>query len=362
MAEHLPQGKEPAVIGITGLTPYMPTLKELVPRLKSIYPGARIILGGPHFSVKPLDAFALGADAVCIGDGEEAILSAIYAGRGTMRGFINVNDWPQPARHLLDMHAYKYAIAGLPATSIITARGCGYSCAYCSRDVSTRTVRYRALEWVAKEVESIKQMGFGGLQIYDDEANLSNSRLYGLCEVLKSAGMKWRCFIRANLFTMEQAMAMQDAGCVEVCCGVESGSDVILSAMNKRAAVADSTRARLIAQACGLRFKAFCMIGLPGETEESVLLTKKWLLDMAPDDFDLCPFTPYPGSDIADHPEKYDIVLEQDYWKAVYFHKGSPGGYRIGVHTKGLSAGRLAELRDQVDADVRAVLHLEGPV
>ena len=348
----------PDLIGITSLTPHIPKLKRIVPQLKAQFVGVPIILGGPHFSNRSTDAFTLGADAVCIGDGEEAIEAALFGGRGTMNGFIDVDAWPMPARHLLDLHAYSYKVGGKPATSIVTARGCAYSCAYCSRGPGNDLLRNRAIPLVAKEVEAIKALGFEGLQIYDDEVNISTRRLLELCEALQGAQVKWRCFVRANLFTIEQARAMSEAGCVEVCCGVESGSEAILKSMDKKATVAEASRARIFASYYGMRFKAFCMIGLPGETEETVLLTKQWLLDMKPDDFDLCPFTPYPGSLVGDHPERYDIQIESGYWDEPIYHKGVLGQYRVTTRTSTLSAQRIAELHDSIETEVRERLGL----
>jgi radical SAM superfamily enzyme YgiQ (UPF0313 family) len=101
------------------------------------------------------------------------------------------------------------------------------------------------------------------------------------------------------------------------------------------------------------------MIGLPGETEETVEETRRWLLKNRPDDFDICPFTPYPGSDVADHPNRYDIKIERSYKDASFYHKGLNGEYNVCVRTTALSSGRIAELRDSIETEVRAELGLQ---
>jgi radical SAM superfamily enzyme YgiQ (UPF0313 family) len=186
--------------------------------------------------------------------------------------------------------------------------------------------------------------------------NISTRRLLGLCDVFAGHRVQWRAFVRSNLFNAEQAQAMAASGCWEVCCGVESGSDEILKRVGKRATVADATRARRLAADAGLRFKAFTLIGLPGETEATAALTKEWLLRERPDSFDICPFTPYPGSDMADHPERYDIIVERSYWDESYHHKGKPGQYHVCARTTALSSERIAELRDEIERDVKEAL------
>jgi radical SAM superfamily enzyme YgiQ (UPF0313 family) len=98
------------------------------------------------------------------------------------------------------------------------------------------------------------------------------------------------------------------------------------------------------------------MIGMPGETEVTVEQTRQWLMNNKPDDFDLCPYTPYPGSDVSNHPEKYDIIADFDYWHEVLHHKGKPGQYHVTAHTSSLSRERIAELRDRIEREVREAI------
>ena len=348
-------GHNPDLIGVTVCTTHVPMVKALLARIRVEYPSVPIVLGGPHFSHKPLDAALLGVDTVCVGDGEQAILRALRGEKGILKGLVEMEDVPMPARHVVDLYRYNYKINNLPATSLITSKGCPYACAYCCRGYGYDTLRNHPLSLVAAEVEDIKKLGFTAVMIYDDEMNISNRRLSDVCDVLK--GLQWRGFVRSNLFTIAQAVTMQEAGCVEVCCGVESGSDRILQNCNKRATVKDATNTRKIAASVGLRFKSFMMIGLPGETEESVAQTKLWLLQHLPDDFDISPYIPYPGSAVSNNPENYDIVIDGSYWDEIYYHKGKIGEYHINSHTSGLTAARILELRDDIEISVRKAIN-----
>jgi len=327
--------------GISASTSHVAAVRSLIPRLR-----VPVIVGGPHFDIVPNDYMEVGADAASRGDGEDTIRRFLTGERGLIDG--RCDDWPMPARHLIDLSKYRYDLGGVPTTSMVTSRGCPYSCAYCCKTSMGRKVRLNPIEKVREEVREIKRLGFGGVMLYDDEINLTPGRLEALCDVMRQEGMRWRGFVRSDLFSRRQAEMMKESGCYELCSGVESGSDEILTKMGKRAKVADATRCRRICREVGIRFKAFMMIGLPGETEDTIRQTERWLLAERPDDFDLCPFIPYPGSPIMNDPGRYGVNVVEDYWHSSYFHKAMPGSYRVHSSVNGLSADKIAALREEI--------------
>lgn len=358
-------GKHFDLVGIGALTPHMPQIQYLIKQVRDTYGNdVRIILGGPHFTNRPGDALKLlrfGLDSACVGDGERVLLKVADSKAVFMKdSLIELDEWPRPDRTALDLSRYHYTIGGKKATSIITARGCPYACAYCSRGIGYDSIRYYHLDRVREELEDIVSMGFAAVQVYDDEMNIMNSRFYNLCSLIAAFGLKWRGFIRSDRFSYGQAEAAASTGCVELCCGVESGSEDILSRMDKRSTVQQATLARKICKDFGIKFKAFLMVGLPGETEETAAMTKDWLLTVRPDDFDIAVYTPYPGSLVADNPKKYDIVIDRDYWSMEYAHKGIPGKYKSACHTRKLSGERIVEIRDDIEAQGRKELGLGG--
>ena len=195
---------------------------------------------------------------------------------------------------------------------------------------------------------------------YDDEINLDKSRLKLLCKIIKKRDYIWRCFIRSNLFTEDMAKDMAASGCVEVLCGIESGSDKMLKIINKQATIEIHIKARNLCREYQIRFKALMMIGLPSETKEDIMLTKKWLLDNKPDDFDITILTPYPGSDIYKNKEKYDIDFNLDYTQDIAFFKGIPGQYKSFVRNSHLSFNEITQLRDEIEKEVRSKINLEN--
>lgn len=399
--------------GITATTPQMPAAAKIACIIRSTRPDAKTILGGPHITLvnaaykkeqkRGVDGRATRAmqvlrdnfDILITGDGEEAIFVAIKddapklidADDSKSALFLNnsqLSVMPFPARDLVDVDSYKYYIDGERALSLIAQLGCPFECGFCGGRASPflRRVRMRSIESIINEMVLMhKEYGVKGFMLYDDELNV-NKQLIVLLKAIKQTqeklGVEWRLrgFVKAELFNEEQAVTMYDAGFRWILTGFESGSPRILQNINKKATREDNTRCMEIARKHGLKVKALMSIGHPGESKETVMETRQWLLDAKPDDFDVTIITTYPGSPYYDdavlHP-KLDNVwvytyektgdrlygLEVDYTKVAEYYKGNPdGGYSSYVFTDYLSAEELVGLRDIVERDVRRQLNI----
>jgi radical SAM superfamily enzyme YgiQ (UPF0313 family) len=215
--------------------------------------------------------------------------------------------------------------------------------------------------------------------LYDDELNV-NPKMIELMAAIAAAQrelqteFRLRGFIKSELFTDAQADAMYQAGFRWILVGFESGSPRILTNINKKASLADNTRCVEIARRHGLKVKALMSMGHPGESEETALQTRQWLVDVAPDDFDVTIITTYPGTPYYDEAVPHPSIpghwtytyaktgdrlhmAELDYMKVADYYKGDPdGGYRAFVWTDALSSDDLVRLRDFVERDARARL------
>jgi radical SAM superfamily enzyme YgiQ (UPF0313 family) len=266
--------------------------------------------------------------------------------------------------------------------SLIAQLGCPFSCGFCGGRESPmlRRVRTRSTENVVKEIAHLAdKYGTKGFMLYDDELNV-NPKMVELMNAIaaeqKRRGVEWRLrgFIKSQLFTDEQAEAMYRAGFRWILTGFESGSPRILQNINKKATREENTRCVEIAKRHGLKVKALMSIGHPGESEETILETRDWLLQARPDDFDVTIITTYPGTPYYDravqHPTMKNVWVytyedtgdklygyEVDYTQVADYYKGDPdGGYKAYVYTDHLSAAKLVSLRDQVERDVRRIL------
>jgi len=140
---------------------------------------------------------------------------------------------------------------------------------------------------------------------------------------------------------------MKKSGCVEVGIGAESGAQEILDNAKKGENVETIMRAIKMSKDIGLRVKAFFIIGLPGETRETVNKTIDFIGNANLDDFDISIYYPYPGSIIYKDKEQFDIKFKDDYGHSWY--KGIKGHYGTNISTSGLSSQEILELRDYIE-------------
>jgi radical SAM superfamily enzyme YgiQ (UPF0313 family) len=385
------------VCAITATTPQIPAALKILRTLR-VFP-CKFILGGPHPTLlnaaarrgnerarvglsQLLDQF----DSIVAGDGERAIFRALRES-----GLIDADDpksdlWapndffaPWPARHLVDVDSYHYTVDGERALSMIAQLGCPFECGFCGGRLSPMLRRARnrqfSIDIIAEMVHLYDTYGVKGVMLYDDELNV-NKGLVSLMRGIANTGIEWRLrgFVKAELFTEEQAESMYDAGFRWLLCGFESAHPRILRNINKKATLADNTRMLRIAHKHDLKVKALMSLGHPGESEETILATKDWLLQEKPDDFDATVITEYPGTPYWDQ----SVCLEEPVYKytfngdALYsknvdfaveeaFYKGTPGEYTSFVWTDYISAEKLVAMRDELEAEVRVKLGIPYP-
>lgn len=383
---------------ITATTPQMPTAIKIAHAIRQR--GMKTIIGGPHatlvVSARKINspraedswkALTENFDVIVAGDGERAVFTALTM----QRGLVDADDqksalWmtskdfdesPWPARHLLDMDSYKYAIEGKKSLSLIGQLGCPYGCFFCAgRDSAMlRRIRLRTTQNVIDELMSLhRTYGVEGVMMLDDELNV-NKQMLDLMRGIAATGVDWRLrgFIKSELFTDDQAEAMYAAGFRQILVGFESGSPRILENIQKRATVEDNTRAIQIAHRHGLKVKALMSIGHPGESRETIQATKNWLIEVNPSDFDVTVITPYPGSPYYDRSVWSDtddawvfaakngdelLMHNVDFSVEADYYKGAAGSYVSHVWTRHISAADIVLLRDEVENDVRKALNI----
>jgi len=398
-------------IGITCTTPQLPAAVKVANRIRRLRPDLCIVLGGPHVTLtysavkveqknKIVNGRAQKAatlletyfDVLVSGDGELAIFECFRSDcpkmvdGDDMRGeFFMSNEQyeasDRPARHLVDLTTYHYSIEGHAATSLIAQLGCPFNCGFCGgrNSRSLRIIRNRSEHSIVEEVRWLYETyGYTGFMFYDDELNVSKTfvnLMNDLYDLQKELGVEFRLrgFIKAELFNEEQAEAMYRAGFRWILSGFEAADPRILVNIDKMATLEDNARVVELAHKHGLKVKALMSVGHPGETRDSILAIRDWLIKMRVDDFDCTVITTYPGTPYYDlavphadpgvwtytHKRTGDRLhaYELDHTITADYYKGDPnGGYTAYVFTDSLSAKEIVELRDIVEKDVRTAL------
>jgi len=282
-----------------------------------------VIAGGHHVTALPEQSLK-DFPVVVGGEGEQALVNVIKAnfpgyyscGRG------DIDDYDYPAWDLLDFASYHRKIGGKRCISVITSRGCPYSCNFCSRDVMGSRVRFRSKEKVLEEIRYLVDNYTNSFIFYDDVFVMNRSRLYWLCDRFKELGIKFRCNGRVGINTYEDFKKLKEGGCDEIDFGIESGSQKMLDLMGKKVTTEQNKTAIREAQQAGLIVKAFLVLGFPGETKETVEETKRFIMDSAPDVYSLFGFIPFPGSDTFRNPSRYGIQWLSSNWDEYYCMAG----------------------------------------
>src|SRR5437879_10002073 len=279
--------------GLTATTPQMPAATKIYRTIRALNPKARIILGGPHVTLihaaykyeqkrrvtgRAATAYRLLEDmfdVLVVGDGELAVFEAlgdtttklVDADDPKSDYFLNnqkLTELPFPARHLVDVDSYHYTIDGVRALSMIAQLGCPFGCGFCGGRMSPflRRVRTRTSGNIVQELVHLYQTyGVTGSMLYDEELNVSPNivELMKLnAKTPKDLGREFRGrgFIKAELFTDQQAEAMYKAGIRRILIGFESGRERILTNIQVKAGLVDNTRAMAFAKRRSLQVQA----------------------------------------------------------------------------------------------------------
>ena len=216
------------------------------------------------------------------------------------RPFIkNLSDMPHPLHHLLPLQQYRMPMIKGPFTFIVTSRGCPAGCTYCIKHVSYQySTRVRSPEDIIEELWILKNLGMNNIHMYADLFTINRDQVVGLCELMikEEINIKWTCNSRVDYVDEEMLRLMSKAGCWLISWGIESGNEQILKHARKGAYPDKAERALRWARQAGIKNWGYFIIGLPGETEETIQETiefsKKLPLDIAL--FHVA--APYPGT------------------------------------------------------------------
>ena len=333
----------PEVVGITSVTLNHHIAESIAEVVRKCDQRVPIVMGGPHVSFEIEGSFRRlpALDYIAIGEGEHTLRELVRALEGRMdlrdvRGLAGVDRstgraWknaprpleddldtlPTPARDLVPLARY---LAFDSHASVVTSRGCPYECIFCSAPAWTgRKVRYRTPSLCVDEIEDLARLGFTEITIEDDLFTLYRKHFLAVCGELqrRQTGIRWNAFSRVDTITSEIVQTMADAGCQAICFGVESGNQEVLDLIKKNSNLAKVKEAMRMAQDAGICALASFIVGLPGETEETLRKTVEFAEELKHEFGSLYGFhilSPFPGTEVREKAAEYGLEILNSDW------------------------------------------------
>lgn len=223
------------------------------------------------------------------------------------RPFIpDLNDMPIPKHELLPLDKQRMPMIRGPFTFIVSSRGCPAGCKYCIKHVTYQnSVRVRSAEHIVEELEYLIDLGIRNVHMYADLFTVNRDHVMELCELIieRDLKIKWTCNSRVDYVDQELLMQMGRAGCWLISWGIESANEMILKRARKGYKKEQAFKALKWAKEAGIKNWGYFIIGLPGETEESIRESIDYAKELP---LDIALFhiaAPYPGT-----PFFYEVV------------------------------------------------------
>ena len=285
---------------------------KLITKAKEV--GATVVLGGPEPANYAEEYLSRGADIIVKGEGERTLEALIphlrrhgLSALETVPGICfrsdsevistparpqieDLDTQPFPDRAAIDLELYLQTWQThhrVRSVSLITARGCPYTCSWCSHSVYGRSHRRRSPENVADEIELIRER-YSPDQLWyaDDVFTIHAKWLERFAAELKRRGLHYpfETITREDRLNQNIVRTLAEMGCYRLWIGAESGSQRILDAMERRTNAARMRDMIRLVKSHGIRAGTFIMVGYEGETWSDIKLTADHLRDAAPDD------------------------------------------------------------------------------
>ena len=330
----------PSIVGIyVNLMTKLNAL-ELITYCKS--KGCTVIVGGPEIPFYGKEFIAHGADVGVIGEGEltlEELLPHLQkqgaTGMQHIHGImyretdgnvirtperaliVDLDLIPHPDRGAINLDRYieTWRTAhGRGSVSLICARGCPFTCTWCSRSVFGDTHRRRSAKHVVDEIEMlIAEYRPDQLWFADDVFTINHRWFYSFYEEMKKRNIKipFECISRADRLNDDILQKMAEIGSFRIWYGSESGSQRILDAMQRRVSVEQIRSITKLAQKHGIEAGLFIMLGYPGENLEDIDATIDHLKETNPDTYLTTVAYPIKGTTLYNEVEDQLIITEE---------------------------------------------------
>jgi anaerobic magnesium-protoporphyrin IX monomethyl ester cyclase len=335
---------QPDVVGTTAITPSIYVAEETLALVKEVVPQAVTILGGIHatFMYRQVLSEAKGIDLIVRGEGEEIIVEVMRAiaegrlaeDRRRIKGLAFLDgeeivatpaastvkdiDAIDPDWSLLEWDKYIYVPLGVKVAIPNMARGCPFTCSFCSQWKFWRDYRVRDPIKVVDEIEKlVNEHGIGFFILADEEPTINRRKFIRFCEELIARDLpkrvQWGINTRVTDIMRDKELLglYRRAGLVHVSLGTEAAAQMKLDQFNKETRVADNKEAIRLLREADIFVEAQFIVGLDNETHETLEETFQMAWDWQPDLANWAMYTPWPFTplfqELGDKVEIFDF-------------------------------------------------------
>jgi anaerobic magnesium-protoporphyrin IX monomethyl ester cyclase len=337
-------GEAPDVVGVTAITPSIYKAERVLQIAKELHPAAITVLGGIHatFMYQQVLGEAPWVDVIVRGEGEEILLALTHAidqgrwpaERHAIKGLAFAEDGKivataaaptvkdldsiSPDWSILEWDKYKYIPMNARVAIPNMARGCPFTCSFCSQWKFWRDYRIRDPKKVVDEIETLfRQYDVRFFILADEEPTINRKKFIAFCEELIARDLPknvlWGINTRVTdiLRDEEYLPLYRQAGLIHVSLGTEAAAQLKLDRFNKETKVADNKKAIQLLRKAGIVVEAQFIVGLENETAETLEETYRMAMDWKPDLANWSMYTPWPFTalfqELSDKVEVFDF-------------------------------------------------------
>jgi len=336
---------KPDIVGCTAITPSIYKAQRLLQVVKEVNPNIVTVLGGIHatFMFSQVLGESPWIDAVVRGEGEQVFLNLVKAvdagtfmqNRESVPGIAFRNDEGKivstpaeppiqdldtitPDWGILDWSKYIYTPLNVRVAIPNFARGCPFTCSFCSQWKFWRDYRIRDPKKVVDEIEDlVKNHKVGFFILADEEPTIHRKKFIQFCEELieRKLPVYWGINTRVtDILRDEKLLPMyRKAGLIHISLGTEAAAQLQLDRFNKETTIEQNKKAIRLLREAGIVTEAQFIVGLENETAETIEETYRMTRDWNPDMANWAMYTPWPFSDLFQ--ELGDKVEVFDYEK-----------------------------------------------
>ena len=287
--------------------------------IKQKHPKAHVVVGGPHVTPLPREVmkYFSAVDTACVGESDVTFLElADRVAKGVDTKGIAGSFWRDgdrivagPERAAVkDLDDLASVQSYFDTHILMTSRGCPWNCTFCGAETSWgRGFRANSIDYVISAMQSsLSRLPVKMIQIKDDTFTTHKKRVLELCRKIRERKLNffWSCDTRVDLLTDELLREMRLAGCQRLSLGVESGSQRILDAIDKKITVGEILESTALAKKWGIKVRYYMMLGNRGDTAETFRETLDFLEKARPHEYIFSCLSIYPGTRDFDDAEK----------------------------------------------------------